>query len=43
MQKSGEGSPMPLNGKLLMTSPFRGISETDSVFSFCPPSLMMKA
>ena len=34
MEKDG---PMPIHGKLLMTLPFRGISETDSVFSFCPP------
>ncbi|MBS6645547.1 MAG: hypothetical protein KH366_18385 [Clostridiaceae bacterium] len=37
-----EGGPMPIHGEPLMTSPFRGISETDSVFSFCPPSFMLK-
>ena len=27
---------MPIHGELLMTSPFRGISETDSEFQFLP-------
>ena len=40
MEKDGA---MPIHGKLLMTLPFRGISETDSVFSFCPLFFMLGA
>ena len=37
-----KGGAMPIHGKLLMTLPFKGISETASDFSFCPPFSILK-